>query len=114
MSRINISGENQFIIQKNDQNALKGLLWGVGGVSLVGGTLTLTAATIAGVSAAVLASMGILIQDSARNSIGASVPVLLSLSAAAILVDYLAIKVTGYCLSNSIYHLGSEYKVIEH
>lgn len=115
MTKVSIKDlEGQYSIQKNNQNSLKGLLWGTGGASLTVGALGLTAFTVASVAATTLASMGILINDFARNSIGAGVPVMVALTAAAVLVDYIAIKFTGYCFSNSIYHLGPECQVVKH
>ncbi|HEV7737937.1 MAG TPA: hypothetical protein VGO47_11275, partial [Chlamydiales bacterium] len=40
-------------------------------------------------------------------------PVVLGLVATAGLVDYCFVKFNAYCLSNSIYHLGPKYQIVE-
>ena len=105
---------NQYHVQKNDQNSLKGLVWWTGGNVLSLGALTLTAATVAGVGAAALSTLGIMVNDYARNSLGGvTVPMIGGLAFSAVVLDYLAVKFTAYCFSNAIHHLGPEYQILK-
>jgi hypothetical protein len=104
----------QYGIQKNEQNSLKGLLWNVSGGVLTSAALSLTAATIVTVAVATLASAHILTNSAAHNFLGSDVvPRLMGLAGATVLVDYLAVKLTGYCVSNSIHHYGPEYQIVK-
>ena len=117
VAKLNIDNEGKYsyYIQKNEQNSLKGLLWGTGGSLLTAGSLSLTVATIGGVIAAAFASAGILTNDYSRNSIGGvTVPAIMGLATAAVIVDYLAVKFTGYCFSNAMHHLGPQYQIVRH
>ena len=106
---------NAYFVQKNQQNSLKGLLWGTSGAVLTTGALALTAATVAGVGVAAMTALGVAVNDSARNSVGGfAVPGILALAAGASAVDYVAVKFTGFCYSNAIHHLGPQYEIVCH
>lgn len=92
-------GDSGFAIVKHSQSNLKGLLWATASAGLSGAALTLTAGTIVVVGASV-----------AGTAIAGPAP--LVIAAAAITVDYFAVKFTGYCFSNSIHHFGPEYQII--
>lgn len=105
---------NSYFVQKNNQNNLKGLLWGTGGAVLTGTSLSLTAATVGIVTATALSSAGILVNDNLRNSaFGTSVPAMIAFAAAAVIVDSFALKFTGYCFNNAIHHLGPEFQIVK-
>lgn len=107
------SGNSSFFIQKNEQNSLKGLIWGTVGGSLTGIALGLTAVTAASIAGTALASMGILTNDSLRNSVASlSIPAMVTLTGTATLATVFAVKFTGFCYSNAIHHLGPEYQII--
>ena len=108
-------GTSQFAIAEIDQNSLKGLMWGASGAVLTTGALILTAATVAGIVAATGAAVsgvaaGVVFQ---HTRILTGPTVLAAAGTAAAIVDYLAVKFTGYCLSNAIHHLGPKYQVVK-
>lgn len=101
-----------FYIQKNEQNSLKGVIWGASGSALMGGALVLTAAAAGTIGLAALTTFGVLLNDHARNWIGAAyLPTVFILTTAAVAIDYAALKTTGYCFKNAIYHFGPEYQI---
>lgn len=104
----------QCSIQKNDQNSLKGLAWAATGAAFTNEALSFTAFTVTSAAATTfLASTRGLFGVPLRNSIGAAVPIVAGLAVATVIVDYVAITLAAYCLSNSIYHLGPEYSIVK-
>lgn len=107
-AKLNVSdGVNDYYIQKNSQNSLKGLLWQTGGSTLIGASLLLTIGTVVLVGTTAFST----------NSLGTSlgqviVPALIGASIAVCAVDYIAVKFTGYCFSNAIHHMGPEFEII--
>lgn len=99
-------------IQKNEQNNLKGLLWGTAGAAVTCGVLTLTAGVIVGVPVAVIGSVSAMISDSGRNIIGPIVPLILIGAVTAAFLNKKIVQATGACFRNAIYHLGPEYQIV--
>lgn len=93
------SSNSNFAIVENHQNNLKGLLWVSAGAGLTAGSLGLTVATVAVVAGSTLGSA----------FVGPGPAIVLG--GAAILVDYFAVKFTGYCYSNALHHFGPEYQI---
>lgn len=99
------TSQGQLHIQQNQQNSLKGLLWYFAATLLASGALVLIIATCA----AILASLGLLTGEYAHDTLAPSTFILLPL---AILVTYLAVKLTGYCFRNTIYHYGPRFQIV--
>ena len=106
-----INGKDEFFVLKNHQNSLKGLIWGAVGASLTVGTLALTAFTIVAVAATIF-SVGPL-HTYVPELVTRSLPLLGTGVTATVLTDYLAVKGTGGCFSNAVYHLGPEYQIVK-
>lgn len=103
---------HSYYIQKNEQNSLKGVLWGASGSALMGGALVLTAAAAGAIGFSALTTFGVLLNDHARNWVGAAyIPAVFIVTGAAAAIDYVALKTTGYCFKNAIYHFGPEYQI---
>jgi hypothetical protein len=106
---VNVASNHEFnhryMIQQKDQNSLMGLFWVSAGCSLTVTSLCLTGGTIALIGLTALSGMA-----------GKEAPIsfgnMLMFSAAAGLVDYLAVNFTGYCFSNAIYHYGPEFEIV--
>ncbi len=102
-----INGKDEFFVLKNHQNSLKGLIWGTVGSTLTAGTLALTAITIATVATSILGSGFVM------DYIPKAVPLVVAGVTAVIGIDYFAVKGTGGCFSNAVYHLGPEYQIVK-
>lgn len=108
------AADQKFGIQKNHQNSLKGLIWGTFGSALTMASFTLTATTVA---AAVVGLFGVAFGPTHLTDLvlgeRVTAPLVLGLAATAGLVDYCFVKFNGYCFSNSIYHFGPKYQIVE-
>jgi len=107
MQGIRPKDEDVYAIQENNQKALRGLLWGGLGATLITGTLLINAATIAAIVATVFSAIG-LIAGLPKYVF----PGMLALSLVSLAVDYIAIRFTSFCFSNAIYHLGPQFQIV--
>lgn len=108
MSTIDAGSDHEFnrtfVIQENDQNSLKGLLWMSAGNGLCVTAFALSAGTAGLIGLTALS--GLAGQD-APVSFGK----MLGISAAAGMIDYLAVQFTGYCYSNAFHHYGPQFQI---
>ncbi len=106
-------GQNQYYIQENKQSNLKGVLWTSAGMTLVGTATALTAETAGFVALTTLYAFGMHTNSYFNSMVGGYFPWLVGFTLAAAAVDYAAIKCAGYCINNSIYHLGPKYQIVQ-
>jgi putative exporter of polyketide antibiotics len=99
------TNQGQLHIQQNQQNSLKGLLWYLVASLLASVAFTLIIVTCA----AILASLGILTGEYARETLAPSTFILVPV---AIIVTYIAVKLAGYCFRNMIYHYGPKFQIV--
>lgn len=109
---INNDSNMAYFVQKNEQNNLKGLLWGTAGSAATGIVLSLTAGVIVGVPAMIITSAGAVINDSSRNLVGPLVPLVLFGAVTAAFLNKKIVQATGACFRNAIYHLGPECQIV--
>lgn len=110
-----------FVIQQNEQDSRKGVFWMATGSCF---TVISAASTVGTVSLIGLTALLGLGGMDAFNAFSSKLPVSLSemlptslgrmfaISATAGIADYLAIRITGYCFSNALYHFGPEFEIV--
>lgn len=98
-----------FVITKNNQNTLKGIVWGAVGVATCAVPLVLTSLSVAGVAATIFAK-GLLHERSGLEE--NSLPALMAVgTCVSLIADYFAVKFTGGCLKNAFHHFGPQYSI---
>lgn len=112
--RINVDGASgTFFIEKNNQNVLKGLAWTLAGTACVSPALGLTILAVQSIAVTTLTGAASF-SSFPPSQISLIFPAgFAAFTGLTVAVNYVALKVMGYCFKNMNYHFGPEYSIVK-